>query len=145
MSELSQKGQISGQQRNKFCGENVQWTWFVRRTEKQTVVETEVHEKWPITEGFNYNSVITRQMPDFPSFILALFLAAAFLQENKTISFRQYNARNNRFGQTFAEAWWGLADHYWVPLQLLSTVFSPRWDFYSSTTGGVCRDAGSHA
>lgn len=72
----------------------------------QTVVETEVDEKWTITEGFDSGSVITLQISDFPSFISTLFIAAAFLPENKMISLRQYNARNNRFGQTFAEAWW---------------------------------------
>lgn len=71
----------------------------------QTVVETEVDEKWAITEGFDSGSVITLQISDFPSFISRLFIAAAFLSENKMMSLRQYNARNNRFGQTFAEAW----------------------------------------
>lgn len=69
-------------------------------------METEVDEKWAITEGFDFGSVITLQISDFPSFISILFIAAAFLSENKMISLRQYNARNNRFGQTFAEAWW---------------------------------------
>lgn len=69
-------------------------------------METEVDEKWAVTEGFNSDSVITLQISDFPSFISRLFIAAAFLSENKMISLRQYNARNNRFGQTFAEAWW---------------------------------------
>lgn len=72
----------------------------------QTVLETEVDEKWTITEGFNSSSVISLQISDFPSFIYRLFIAAAFLMENEMISLRQYNARNNRFGQTFAEAWW---------------------------------------
>lgn len=76
------------------------------RSVTQTVVETEVDEKWAITEGFDSGSVITLQISDFPSFISRLFIAAAFLSENKMISLRQYNARNNRFGQTFAEAWW---------------------------------------
>lgn len=80
--------------------------FYLSRSVSQTVVETEVDEKWAITEGFDSGSVITLQISDFPSFISRLFIAAAFLSENKMISLRQYNARNNRFGQTFAEAWW---------------------------------------
>lgn len=53
------------------------------RSVSQTVVETEVDEKRAITEGFDCDSVITLQISDFPSFISRLFIAAAFLSENK--------------------------------------------------------------
>lgn len=94
--------------------------FHLSRSVSQTVVETEVDEKWAITEGFNSGSVITLQISDFPSFISTLFIAAAFLSENKMISLRQYNARNNRFGQTFAEAWWA-----WLTITEFHCGFTP--------------------
>lgn len=95
------------------------------RSVSQTVMETEVDEKWAITEGFDSGSVITLQISDFPSFICRLFIAAAFLSENEMISLRQYNARNNRFGQTFAEAWWAWLTIAEFHCGFSSTVFSP--------------------
>lgn len=94
----------------------------------QTVVETEVDEKWAITEGFDSGSVITLQISDFPSFICRLFIAAAFLHENKMISLRQHNARNNRLGQTFAEAWWAwlTITEFHCGFSLLFFLFPPR-------------------
>lgn len=52
----------------------------------QTVVETEVDEKMSHKRRVNSCSVITIQISDFPSFIFTLFIAAAFLSENKIIS-----------------------------------------------------------
>lgn len=102
------------------------------RPVSQTVMETEVDEKWAITEGFNSGSVITLQISDFPSFIYTLFIAAAFLSENKMISLRQYNARNNRFGQTFAEAWWAWLTIAEFHCGFSLTVSFPPSSIYSS-------------
>lgn len=89
------------------------------------VVETEVDEKWSVADGFSAASVITLQICDFPSFISRLFIEAAFLLENEMISFRQHNARNNRFGQTFAEAWWAWLTSAEFPCGSCP-LFSPR-------------------
>lgn len=120
--------------------------FYLSRSVSQTVVETEVDEKWAITEGFDFGSVITLQISDFPSFISRLFIAAAFLSENKMISLRQYNARNNRFGQTFAEAWWawltitefhcGFSLLFFSPSSIYSSVILNGSGFAGGDVGG---------
>lgn len=94
--------------------------------------ETEVDEKWAITEGFEWASVITRQISDFPPSSCGLFIAAAFLWENKMICLREYNARNNRFRQMFCWGVVGLTDHRCVPLWSQSNPPHPTPSIYSS-------------
>lgn len=48
------------------------------------------------------------------------------------ISLRQYNARNNRFGQTFAEAWWA-----WLTITEFHCGFSPLFFSPSSIYSSV--------